>query len=196
LHYKDVPAFVRELRQHQVQGEATSPFVIEFLVITAARENEVAGMKWGEIDWQDKVWTVPAERMKADRIHRVPLSDRAIVLLMRQRWSNGQGLKPAPDAYVWPGRNGDGPVTGKSVYNYLTKTMGLSITIHGFRATFRTWAGNETNVDRVTCEMALAHAAGSQVELAYRRGDELAKRRQLMDVGSVLRTQITPTERS
>jgi hypothetical protein len=111
------------------------------------------------------------------------MSDRAVALLLRQRAPNGFGYEPDPEGYVWPGRSGDGPVTGKSVYKYLTQTMGMDATIHGLRAT-RTWAGNETNFDRVTCELALAHGAGSQVELAYRRGDELAKRRPLMDAWS------------
>jgi integrase len=184
LDYQRVPAFVRELRAAQTQGEALSPSVIEFILVTACRENEACEMQWREIDWEQRLWILPAERSKTGREHRVPLCDRAIVLLTRQRWPNGQGLEPDPDRYVWPGRNGDVPVTGKSVYKFLVKTMSVNATIHGFRATFRTWAGNETNFDRVTCELALAHTAGSQVELAYRRGDELAKRRALMEAWS------------
>jgi integrase len=178
MPYADVPAFVRELRAHR--GEATSPALIEFILLTACRENEACMMRWTEIDWQERVWTLPAARTKTAQEHRVPLSHRAFMLLMRQRGPNGFGLEPEPDAYVWPRRDGDGPVTGKSVYKYLTQTMGVKATIHGFRATFRTWAGNETHFDRVTCEMALAHKAGDAVELAYRRGDALAKRRALM----------------
>jgi integrase len=181
LDYKDIPAFVRELRAHQTQGEAMSPSVIEFILLTAARENEVCGMQWSEIDWEQKLWILPAECSKTGREHRVPLSNRALALLLKQRGPNGFCYEPPTDGYVWPGRNGSGPVTGKSVYVCLTRTMGLPITVHGFRATFRTWAGNETNFDRVTCELALAHKAGSQVELAYRRGDELDKRRALME---------------
>jgi integrase len=131
-------------------SEALSPAVIEFLLLTACRENEACGMLWREIDWEQRLWILPAARSKTGREHRVPLCHRAIILLMRQRWPNGQGLDPDPNAYVWSGRNGDGPVAGKSVYKHLTKTMGLKATIHGLRATFRTWAGNETNFDRVT----------------------------------------------
>jgi integrase len=182
LDYAEVPEFVRQLRIEQQRSEALSPFVIEFILLTAVRENEAVGMRFSEIDWQERVWTVPAERMKAGRVHRVPLCDRAMALLHKQRGSNAFGLEPDPAGYyVWPGRNGVGPVTGKSVYKYLTQTMGVKATVHGFRSSFRTWSGNETNFDRVTCELALSHAAGSQVELAYRRGDELAKRRQLME---------------
>jgi integrase len=181
LDYAQMPAFVQELRAAQKQGEALSPSVIEFLVLTAARENEVCLMRWREVDWQNRVWVLPAERSKTATEHRVPLSDRALALLIRQRGPNGFGEQPDLDGYVWPGRNGYGPVTGKSVYKYLTRNMGVNATIHGFRATFRTWSGNETHFDRVTCEMALGHKAGDAVELAYRRGDALAKRRALMD---------------
>lgn len=181
LPYEDIPAFVRELRAAQSAGEALSPAVIEFILLTAARENEACGMQWREVDWEQRLWILPAARSKTAREHRVPLSDRTMALLMRQRGPNAFGEEPNPNACVWPGRNGDGPVTGKSVYKYLTQTMGVDATIHGFRATFRTWAGNETNFDRVTSELALAHVAGDAVELAYRRGDELTKRRALMD---------------
>jgi integrase len=180
LSYATIPAFVRELRAHQVQGEALSPSVIEFIMLTAARENEVCGMLWREIDWQEKVWVVPAERMKAGKEHRVPLSDRAFMLLVRQR-GPGPGVEPDRAAYVWPSRDGAGHIGGKAVYVYLTRTMKVRATIHGFRSSFRDWAGNETHYDRVTCEMALAHRAGDAVELAYRRSDALAKRRALMN---------------
>jgi integrase len=100
---------------------------------------------------------------------------------MRQRGPNAFGSEPNPNGYVWEGRNGYGAISGKALYKYCVQNMGVNTTIHGLRATFRTWAGNETNFDRVTCELALSHSAGSQVELAYRRGDELAKRRALMN---------------
>jgi integrase len=103
-----------------------------------------------------------------------------MMLLSRQRGPTLAREPADPEGYVWPGRSGDGPVTGKGVYKYLTQTIGVQTTIHGLRASFSSWCGNETNFDRVTCELALAHAAGSQVELAYRREDELTKRRDLM----------------
>jgi integrase len=181
LDYHNVPAFVRELRAHQTQGEAMSPSVIEFILLTACRENEACEMQWSEIDWEQKLWILPAECSKSGREHRVPLSNRALALLLKQRGPNGFGYEPPADGYVWPGRNGSGPVSGKAIYKYLTQTMDVNATIHGLRATFRTWAGNETNFDRVTCELALAHKAGDAVELAYNRGDALAKRRALMD---------------
>jgi integrase len=178
LPYAEIPTLFGKLHIAQTQADALSPYAIEFLILTAARENEVCGMKFGEIDWENKVWIVPAERMKAGREHRVPLCDRALALLKHQR---RPGPDPeTPETYVWRGRIYDQPVTGKAIYKYLTQTMDINATIHGFPATFRTWCGNETNFDRVTCELALSHAAGDGVELAYRRGDELTKRRALM----------------
>jgi integrase len=107
-----------------------------------------------------------------------------MALLMRQRGPNACGEGPDPNGYVWPSRDGQGHITTKAAYKFMTQTMDIQATIHGLRATFRTWAGNETNFDRVTCELALAHSAGDQVELAYRRGDELTKRRALMTAWS------------
>ena len=185
-----VPIAKQELRAAQTQGEALSPAVIEFLVLTAARENEVCGMQWREIDWQERVWTLPLERdkvghkRKPENPHRVPLCNRAIMLLTMRRWPNGQGMEPDPDSYVWPSRDGASHISGKATYKFLTQTMDMPITVHGFRATFRTWAGNETNFDRVTCELALAHKSGDATELAYNRGDALNKRRALMDAWS------------
>jgi len=94
------------------------------------------------------------------------------------------GCEPDPNGYVWPGRNGDGPVTGKSIYKYLTQTMDVQTTIHGLRSSFRDYMGNETHFDRVSVEMCLAHRAGDQTELAYRRQDALDKRRVIMDAWS------------
>jgi integrase len=175
LDYKDIPAFMGQLRAAQSQGDALSPSVIEFIVLTASRENEVCGMQWSEIDWQERVWTLPAARSKTATEHRVPLCDRALALLAEQ----GAG-HPAPDGYVWPGRSGAGPVTGKSVYKYLVETMGVKATIHGFRSSFRDWAGDETHYPRNDIEECLGHAVGNAVERSYRRKDGLEKRRVIM----------------
>jgi integrase len=155
-------------RAHQVASEALSPAVIEFILLTACRENEAVAMRWAEIDWQNRVWVLPAERSKTAQEHRVPLGDRAIVLLIRQRGPES-GWEPDPQAFVWPSRDGFSRISGKAVHKFLTDNMGITATIHGLRATFRTWAGNETHFDRVTCEMAPGHKAGDAVELAHRR---------------------------
>jgi integrase len=102
------------------------------------------------------------------------------VLLIRQRGPE-PGLEPDPHAFVWPSRDGLSHISGKAAYKFLTDNMGIQATIPGLRATFRTWAGDETHFDSVTCEMALGHKAGDAAELAYRRGDAFAKRRALMD---------------
>jgi integrase len=184
LDYKDVPRFLRELRAAQTHGDALSPSVIEFIVLTACRENEVCGMQWSEIDWTERVWTLPLVRDKTGdkrtEPRRIPLCDRLTVLLTRQRWPNGPGVEPPPNGFVWPGRSGDAPVTGKSVYKYLVETMGVNATIHGFRSSFRDWAGDETHFARNDIEECLGHAVGNAVERAYRRKDGLDKRRVIM----------------
>jgi integrase len=178
LDYADIPAFVRELRAAQAQGASLSASVLEFIVLTACRLNEAVGMQWSEIDWEERVWTLPAARSKTNTVHRVPLCNRALELLSRQHEGGEQTEN------IWPSRDGAGAISGKAVYKYLVQTMGVKATVHGFRATFRTWAGNETHFNRVTCELALGHAAGDKVELSYRRGDELDKRRALMEAWS------------
>ena len=166
MDYMQVPAFVRNLHTEQQRGDALSPYVIEFLILTACRINEVTSARWKDVDLTNKIWTVPAGMTKVNREHRVPLSDRAVALLTQQLTVKGE--------FVWP-------ISNKAVYLYLTRSMGQQVTLHGFRSTFRDWSGNETNFDRVTCELALAHKAGDATELAYRRSDALAKRRALMD---------------
>ena len=167
MDYAHVPNFVRRLQIEQRRNVALSPYAIEFLLLTASRLNEVIGMQWSEIDFDNKLWIVPASCTKAAREHRVPLSDRALTLLQIR-------LRADTQPKVWS-------LTGRALYKFLTKNMGEPVTIHGFRSSFRDWAGNETNFDRVTCELALGHRAGNATELAYRRSDALAKRRALMD---------------
>jgi integrase len=172
MDYMQVPAFVKRLRSAQERRIALSPFAIEFLILAACRTSEVTRMRWEEIDWEQGTWTVPASRTKVAREHRVPLADRALVLL-KQQFQFGKG------DYVGRGRKSK-PIDDRVLYRYLVRSMKVPVTIHGFRSSFRDWAGNETNFDRVTCELALAHKAGDATELAYRRGDALAKRRALM----------------
>jgi integrase len=159
VDYKDVPTFVRELRAAQTQGDALSPSVIEFILLTAARENEACGMQWSEIDCQERLWTLPLVRDKTGdkrpEPRRIPLCDRALVLLSRQRGPSLMREPPEPHGYVWPGRSGDAPVTGKSVYKYLVETMGVNATIHGFRSSFRGWAGDEITTPAMTSRNAL-----------------------------------------
>ena len=171
--YEQMPAFIQELRRAQQREDALSPYVIEFLILAACRGGEVCGMQWAEVDFAAKVWTVPGVRTKSGREHRVPLSERMLEFLQRQR-------EITDGEYVWPGRK-EKPISTKAIYLFLTQRMGEPVTVHGFRASFASWAGNETNTDRVTCELALGHRSGNAVELAYRRGVELEKRRALME---------------
>jgi integrase len=136
----------------------------------------VLGAHWSEVNLLDKVWTVPAKRMKANREHRVPLSDGALAILQEMR-----ALRPAGDAdtYVFPGGKEGKPLSNTAMLE-LRQRMGRSdITVHGFRSTFRDWAA-ERGFSHEVAEMALAHAIPNAVEAAYRRSDLFEKRRKLM----------------
>ncbi|MCJ2137442.1 integrase arm-type DNA-binding domain-containing protein [Methylobacterium sp. J-026] len=172
--YAEVPAFVARLRAMSGQGEV-GRIAFEFLILTAARTSEVLGANWSEINKAEALWTVPAARMKAGREHRVPLSERAREVLARARELGGGS------ALVFPGRAGDRPLSNM-VFLMALRRMGASITAHGFRSSFRDWAAEATNLPREVAEMALAHTIENRVEAAYRRGDLLEKRRELMEL--------------
>lgn len=164
MPYAEVPAFVATL------GNAATmqAMALEFAILTAARWSEIRGARWSEIDMAGRVWTIPAARMKTGREHRVPLSGRTVEILEKlaeTRWSD----------LVFPGRHG--ALSRSAVAELVPKEA----TLHGFRSSFRDWAGEETNFPREVAEGALAHATGDATERAYRRGDALEKRRALMD---------------
>jgi integrase len=168
LPYAELPAFMAELRTHKSIGA----FALEFAILTAARAGEVIGATHDEIDLVQKVWTIPAERMKMAREHRVPLSARALALL------HGVPVIVEGD-FVFPGRNG--PLCHATIQLALKRMKNYhDYTVHGFRSTFRDWAAERTNYPSEVVEMALAHAVGNKVEAAYRRGDLFEKRRRLM----------------
>jgi integrase len=166
MPYPALPAFMIELGQRPEM----SARALEFAILTAARPGEVLGARWSEIE--GNVWTVPAERMKGGREHRVPLSDRAVELLAGLR-RNGE--------FCFPGRFGNSPFFAPDALIKLLRKMGCDVTAHGFRSTFRDWAAETTAYPNFVVEQALAHAIGSGVEAAYRRGDLFDKRRRLMD---------------
>ena len=168
LDYSALPAFMSDLRGRRT----VSSLCLEFTILTAARSGEALGARWSEIDEKAKVWTIPAERMKAAREHRVPLADRALAILAEMK------LARVSD-FVFPGRQGDSPLSVMALEMVLRR-MGVDVTVHGFRSAFRDWAGNETHFARELAEHALAHALGDKSEQAYRRGDALEKRRPLM----------------
>jgi integrase len=170
LPYSDVPTFLVELRNRQ----AVSARALEYVILTAARAGEVLGARWDELDLTAKVWTVPAERMKARREHRVPLSGPAIALLHHMS-------EVRQGDFIFPGSGINSPID-QSTMRALLKYMGRGdATIHGYRSSFRDWAAERTNFPREVCEAALAHAVDSATEAAYRRSDLFQKRRQLMD---------------
>lgn len=146
---------------------------IEFTILTAARTGEVIGATWDEIDLDDAVWTVPAQRMKAKRTHRVPLSARAVAILKKV-------LKVRTGDYVFPGRKTGRPLSNMSMEMILRRMKVEDATMHGFRSSFRDWVGNETDFQREVAEAALAHVVGDAAERSYRRGDALEKRREMM----------------
>ncbi len=174
LHFKRLPDFIIQLRRRT----GVAALALEFLILTAARSGEVLGATWAEVDLDAKVWTVPGERMKAGREHRVPLSSRAVAILKTARQlATGADWKCAP---LFPGQDPGRPVSAMALSNLLGR-MGVSATIHGFRSSFRDWAGEVSSHPREVAEAALAHTVGDATERAYRRGDALEKRRKLMD---------------
>jgi integrase len=168
MPYADVPTFVARLRER----EATAALALEFAILTAGRSGEVLGARWSEIDLDGKVWTLPPERMKAAREHRVPLSERALAILK-------QVEKAKASDFVFPGQRANRPLSVMALEMVLRR-MGERVTTHGFRSSFRDWAGNETHFPRELAEHALAHVIGDKAEQAYRRSDALEKRRALM----------------
>ena len=174
LPYEQLPAFVSELRSR----EAVAASALEFVILTAARSGEALGATWAEIDMKAKVWTVPAARMKAGREHRVPLSARALTVLNAMKpLATGPKAEQLP---VFPGQ-----VRGKQLSSMalamLLRRIGAETTVHGFRSSFRDWAGEASTFPREVAEAALAHTVGDATERAYRRGDALEKRRKLME---------------
>ncbi|MFM8466722.1 MAG: tyrosine-type recombinase/integrase [Oxalobacteraceae bacterium] len=173
----DMPAFFKELQSR----EGIAARALEFLTLTAARSGEVRGAQWGEIDLAKKVWTVPAERMKAKREHRVPLSTQVIALLKALPSSKAGGL-------LFPGSK---PATKLSdmALTSLMRRMQADAVPHGMRASFRNWTAEETAYPNEVAEMALAHSVRNLTEAAYRRGDLFEKRRLMMQDWAAFLTQ-------
>jgi integrase len=169
LPYAELPAFLMRLREQNGVAART----LEFVILTAARTGEAIGAKVGEINCQDKVWTIPAERMKAEREHRVPLTERALALLDEVKPLRGSR------AHLFPGLHGG--LSNIAMLKLLERMKRDDLTVHGFRSTFRDWAAERTSFPNEVVEMALAHTIGDKVEAAYRRGDLFDKRRRLMD---------------
>ena len=170
LPFAEVSKFLRQLRGRSDM----SAKALEFTILTAARSGEVIGMRWGEVDFDKKVWTAPASRMKAGAEHQVPLSEAAVSIL--------NAIKPASldnEAFVFAGQRGKA-LSNMAMSMLLRRMEYTEITVHGFRSCFRDWAGETTEFGREEVEMALAQTIMSATERAYRRGRSLEKRRELM----------------
>ena len=179
LPYAELPAFLTALRAQ----EGVSARALEFAILTAARTGEVIGAGLNEISEGEKVWTVPGDRMKAGKEHRVPLSGRALAIVNGIDRPTGEGkeAQSADGAFVFPGGK-PGKALSNMAFLMLLRRMGREdLTAHGFRSTFRTWAAERTNFPREVIEAALAHTIGNKVEAAYQRGDLFEKRRRLME---------------
>src|ERR1700723_1890616 len=172
MPYADVPAFVARLRER----DAVSALALEFAILTAARSGEVLGARWREIDFGARIWTIPPQRMKAAREHRVPLSESAFAILEKLG-------EARVSEFIFPGQGAGRPLSEMVLRRMLRRDADV-VTVHGFRSSFRDWAGNETHFPRELAEAALAHVVGDKAEQAYRRSDALEKRRALMEAAS------------
>jgi integrase len=178
LPFDQLPAFMTTLKAR----EGMAARALEFTILTAARTGEALGALWREIDLGAKAWTVPAERMKAGKEHRVPLSEAALALLdqVAPLAMQADG-SPDPAAPVFPGNRRAVPLSQMAMLMLLRRMNRDDLTAHGFRSSFRDWASERTSYAHDVVEMALAHAIENKVEAAYRRGDLFEKRRRLMD---------------
>lgn len=173
MAFDDLPALMSELRA----ATGLTSRALEFTILTAARTTEALGAQWSEFDLEKKIWTVPAVRMKAGKVHRVPLSMRAVEIIKEL-----ETIKR--NEFVFPGLKPGRHLSNMCLLMLLRRMKRADLTVHGFRATFRDWAAETTSFPDFVVEMALAHAMGNGVEAAYRRGDLFEKRRRLMNAWS------------
>ena len=157
--------------------EGAAARATELMILTATRNSETCGARWAELDLEQKLWTIPGERMKTGKTHRIPLTEAMIEVISQQK-----GQHPE---WVFPNSRRTGCIPGNAIGRVLDTLKVHMAVPHGFRATFRTWAAETTNYPREVCEMALAHTLGSKVEAAYNRGDLLEKRKGLCRSGAV-----------
>lgn len=183
MTWQDVPAFYADLKAR----DAMAAKALRVTCLTGSRSNEVLGMRWEEIDFEARLWTCPAERMKTGEEHRVPLTDEMLAVI--------EPLKAMKSDFVFEGQKRNKPLSNMSMLMLLRRMGVEGVTVHGFRSTFRDWASDIANAPREVAEMSLSHRVGSEVERAYARSDLLEKRRVLMQqwseyaVGSATKVQ-------
>jgi integrase len=168
MHWKDAPAFYADLKTRK----AMAAKALMFTCLTGSRTSEVLGLRWEEIDFEARLWTCPAEWMKAGEEHRVPLTDEMLSII--------QPLQAMRSEYVFEGQKRHKPLSNMSMLMLLRRMNVEGVTVHGFRSTFRDWASEMANVPHEVAEKSLAHSVGSNVERAYARSDLLEKRRDVM----------------
>ncbi|MGT2444766.1 tyrosine-type recombinase/integrase [Ensifer adhaerens] len=171
MAFAEVPAFIKAMRG--TNSSLIAKLAFEFLILTATRTSEALLAKKTEIDAKGKLWIIPPDRMKGKREHRVPITDRVAEILKEAATISGDSQ------FIFPGRSNEKPLSNM-VFLKILERMEVPVTAHGFRSSFRDWASETTNFPRETAEMALAHTIENKVEAAYRRGDLLEKRRELM----------------
>ena len=178
LHYSEVAGCINAIKRSKA-GDATK-HALEFLILTASRSGEIRNARWDEISVSISlssplpVWSVPADRMKAKRLHTIPLSTRAIAILGEaEALSDGSGL-------VFPGTN-QGKALSDMTLSKLVKELGFDADVHGFRTSFKTWAQEKTDFANEVSEMALAHTIKNKAEAAYARSDLIEKRKEMME---------------
>lgn len=169
MAWQDVPAFYAEL----TTKNAMAAKALMFTCLTGSRTSEALGARWEEFDFGAKLWTVPAERMKGGMVHRVPLTEATLAIL--------EPLKSMQSEFVFEGQKRHHPLSNMAMLMLLRRMKMEGVTVHGFRSTFRDWAGEVANAPREVAEISLAHKVGSDVERAYARSDLLERRRDLMD---------------
>lgn len=170
LPYREIGLFMAMLREH----DGIVARALEFTILTAARTEEVTGAVWSEFSLDQGIWVIPGERMKNGNEHRVPLSRQAIDILIAMQRNDGS-------EFVFPGRKGNSRLSNMAFLQHTKRMAFDKITVHGFRSTFRDWAGDCTNHQHEVAELALAHTEGDKVVAAYRRGDMFEKRRRMMN---------------
>lgn len=172
LGWRELPTFMSELAQR----EGTSARALEFIILTAARSGEARGARWDEMN--GAIWTVPAERMKTGKPHRVPLPEAALAALEKVRGLDAELVFPSPSV----GQRGEGRKLSDTVFKALMKRMDRDdVTTHGFRSSFRDWCDESAHADRAVAEACLSHTLGNKVERAYARSDLFERRRELLE---------------
>ena len=169
MQWQEVPTFYSDLKTR----DAMAAKALMFTCLTGSRTSEVLGMQWVEVDFEERIWTCPADRMKGGEMHRVPLTDEMLVII--------EPLRAMQSDYVFEGQKRNKPLSNMAMLMLLRRMQVEGVTVHGFRSTFRDWASEAANAPREVAEMSLAHKVGSDVERAYARSDLLEKRRALIE---------------